>query len=183
MKIMWILLGTALMAISVFSGLSGYSDSGQTDVDVPSCSSTELQNAGINSSYCDKAMMLDTAVPIPDYLASIISVEVDATWDVPEAWIGVVESSQSENCTTTTNDMLLCDTEDLAFVAGGPDANGELNWEVGDGDFRFVAGSSAEGGGKTAHIEYLYTVRLATIAAMICGSLGAMMVGWGIKSS
>lgn len=179
---MWVLTGGILLLASVYSGLVGYSDSGSTDVDVPSCTSAELQDLGGGVNFCDKSVMMDSEMPVPDMLQVIISIEVEAQWDVPDVWIGVVADSEAEKCTESSDGLLLCDTADLVFYAGGPDANGRLNWEIGEGTYRFVAGSSAESSGKTTHIEYSYTVQMTVLLASGIGTLGLLMVGWGIKS-
>ena len=61
---MWVLTGVILLLASAYSGLVGYSDSGSTDVDVPSCALDELQGLGEGVDFCDKSMMMDSEMKV-----------------------------------------------------------------------------------------------------------------------
>ena len=174
MKLMWMLSGVVFLVASGYSGFVGFEDSGSTEVDIPSCSSVELdlQNA------CDKSLMLDTNEEVPGFAMSFIDIEVVAEWDVPDAWIGVVDANESSKCSETANGFLLCETEDLEFYAGGPDSQGTITWQIEEGSYRFVAGSSVVSSGETTQIDYAYTVQASMGVFSALGLIGAGMCGW-----
>ena len=177
MKVMWILSGVIFLAASGYSGLVGYDDTGSTDVEIPSCSVAELEL----ENACDKSLMLDAEGEIPEFAMSVIDIEILAEWDLTDVWLGVVEESEASKCTETTDGLLLCDTDDLVFYAGGPDTDGSLEWEVGEGKYRFVGGSSVASSGQTAHIVYNYNIHASTLVASVLGLVGVGMAGWGMN--
>ena len=182
MKVIRVVIGGILLFAVLIGGWVGYEGSGNTELDVPSCTSDELQQlSGGTVDFCDKSVMMDESIPIPKALRIIIDIEVTAEWDKPDAWIGIVSADQAEKCTDSGDGYLICDTTDLEFYAGGPDTNGSIEWEVVEGNYRFVAGSSVETSGATTEIDYTYALHLTNPVVWSLAAIGALLVLTGLK--
>ena len=181
MKIMRIISGSMIL-ISVFvGGFVGYDGSGTYELDVPSCTSDEIQQLGNDSiDFCDKSMMMGESIDIPIKLSLFIDIEVGAEWDEPDAWIGIVTADQADKC-TETDGYLLCDTDELEFYSGGPDSEGKVTWNIDEGEYRFVAGSSVETTGKTTNVEYEYSLQLTNLVIWSMVGFGVILIIWGLK--
>ena len=182
MKIIRIIIGVAILFAVLIGGWVGYDGEGETELDVPSCTSEQLQEFGDGSlNFCDKSVMMEKSLPIPKVLRIVIDIEVTAEWDQPDAWIGIVSDDQADQCTDSGDGYLICDTEDLEFYAGGPDTNGSIEWKVTEGKYRFVAGSSVETSGVVTEIEYTYSLHLTNPVVWSLAGIGALLVLTGLK--
>ena len=171
-----------MILISVFvGGFVGYDGSGTYELDVPSCTSDEIQQLGNDSiDFCDKSMMMGESIDIPIKLSLFIDIEVGAEWDEPDAWIGIVTADQADKC-TETDGYLLCDTDELEFYSGGPDSEGTITWNIDEGEYRFVAGSSVETTGTTTNVEYEYSLQLTNLVIWSMVGFGVILIIWGLK--
>lgn len=182
MKVIRIIIGAALLFAVLIGGWVGYEGNGETELDIPSCTSDELQQlSGGTVDFCEKSVMMDESIPIPKALRIIIDIDVTAEWDTPNAWIGIVPADQAEKCTDSGDEYLICDTAELEFFAGGPDSNGSIEWEIVEGNYRFVAGSSVETSGATTEIDYAYSLQLTNPVIWSLAAIGALLVLTGLK--
>lgn len=181
MKIMRIISGSMILFSVLIGGFVGYDGSGTYELDVPSCASDEIQQLGNDSvNFCDKSMMMEESIDIPSALNLFIDIEVGAEWDEPDAWIGIVTADQAEKCTETEG-YLLCDTEELEFYSGGPDSEGTVTWNIDEGEYRFVAGSSVETTGTTTNVEYEYSLQLTNLVIWSMVGFGVILILLGLK--
>lgn len=177
MKLKWIVNGAILILIFVPTGLVGYSGSlPPISADIPACDS------GISFiDACDSAIMVDDGITIPTAIAALISADVNVEWGSNDVWVGIVSAEYAEQCIDGGNGYLVCDTEDLEFVAGGPDAEGSLEWSVTGGDLRAVVGNSLGGEKETVNIEFSYNVKLTPFIGYGIGIFGVALILLGIK--
>lgn len=177
MKLKWIVNGAILILIFVPTGLVGYSGSlPPISADIPACDS------GISFiDACDSAIMVDDGITIPTAIAALISADVNVEWGSNDVWVGIVSAEYAEQCIDGGNGYLVCDTEDLEFVAGGPDAEGSLEWSVAGGDLRAVVGNSLGGEKETVNIEFSYNVKLTPFIGYGIGVFGVALILLGIK--
>tara|TARA_B100001113_G_scaffold317860_1_gene285530 strand:+ start:483 stop:1031 length:549 start_codon:yes stop_codon:yes gene_type:complete len=181
MKIMRVISGSIILFSVLVGGFVGYDDSGTYELDVPSCASDEIQQLGNDSiDFCDKSMMMGESIDIPIKLSLFIDIEVGAEWDEPDTWIGIVTADQAEKC-TETDGYLLCDTDELEFYSGGPDSEGTVTWNIDEGEYRFVAGSSVETTGTTTNVEYEYSLQLTNLVIWSMVGFGVILILLGLK--
>ena len=174
MRLVPIISGVILVVAAYFGGFVGLSGEGTQEIDVPSCST------GISGlDICDKSAMLEQNVQIPDYVSEIVSVRVNVQWDDPDAWIGVVAASEADKCTNTGEGYLLCDTEDLDIMVGGPASSGHFDWPISGGDYRFVAGNSLEGSAQSTQVSYEYRATLTQTLTYGIALLGIVLATYG----
>ena len=182
MKIMRIISGSIILFSVLIGGFVGYDGSGTYELDVPSCTSQELEQLGDDSvNFCDKSIMMGESIDIPSGLSLFIDIEVGAEWDEPDAWIGIVTADQAEKCTAEADGYLPCDTDELDFYSGGPDSEGTITWNIDEGEYRFVAGSSVETTGTTTNIEYEYSLQLTSLVTWSMVGFGAILILLGLK--
>ena len=178
-----IIIGAIVLLLMLTCKFVGYSGSGETEVSVPSCTSEiVVENHPFELNVCDKAGMTDEDVPIPSVIDFVIEATLRVNWDAQYGWIGVVESSESDKC-ETLDGVLVCDTEDLDFVTGGPESDGEFGWMISGGEYRFTAGSTVEGTDAETSIEYRYNAVISNELAIVLSIIGGLLVYWGLKSS
>lgn len=177
MKLKWIVNGAVLILIFVPTGLVGYSGSlPPISAEIPACDS------GISFiDACDSAIMVDDGITIPTAIAALISADVNVGWGSNDVWVGIVSAEYAEQCIDGGNGYLVCDTEDLEFLAGGPDAEGSLEWSVSGGDLRAVVGNSLGGEKETVNIEFSYNVKLTPFIGYGIGIFGVALILLGIK--
>ena len=107
MKLLPLIIGSVILVVTIFAGFIGFSGEGSESMDVPSCST------GISGlDICDKSAMLEQNIPIPNAVNGIIVANFVIQWDSPDAWIGIVDASDAEQCINSAEGYLLCDTED-----------------------------------------------------------------------
>ena len=178
MKLIPLIIGSVILVVTIFAGFIGFSGEGTESMDVPSCST------GISGlDFCDKSAMLEQNIPIPNAVNGIIVANFVIQWDSPDAWIGIVDASDAEQCLNSGEGYLLCDTEDLAFFEGGPDSSGEIDWTISGGDYRFVAGNSVDGVTETTEITYKYDIILTPEIAWFLAIIGIGLVARGLVKS
>ena len=174
MRLMTIISGVILVVAAYFGGFVGLSGEGAQEIDVPSCS------IGLDGfDICDKSAMLEQNVPIPDYVSQIVAVRINVEWDQPDAWIGIVAASEADKCTNTGDGYLLCDTDDLDIMVGGPASSGHFDWPLAGGDYRFVAGNSREGTAQSTQVNYEYRAGLTQTLTYGIAILGIVLATYG----
>jgi hypothetical protein len=182
MKVIRIAIGAFLIFSMLFGGYVGYEGEGNRELEIPSCTSSELQQlTSDGSTFCDKSAMMDATIPIPKTLRLILDIEGNAYWDQPEVWFGIVQDKEAEKCTAATSGTLICETNEIEFVAGGPNANGTFEWIVVEGDYRFIAGSTIADNGVTTDVEYTYAVFLTQPVIISIAAIGAVLILSGLK--
>ena len=173
MKLIPLIIGSVILLVAIFAGFIGFSGEGTESMEVPSCST------GINElDFCDKSAMLQQNIPVP--VNGIIVANFVIEWDTPDAWIGIVDASDATQCIDSGDNYLLCDTEDLTFIEGGPDSSGKIDWTLSEGDYRFVAGSSLTGSAQETQIDYRYHVILANSISWVLALIGIGLIARGI---
>ena len=178
---MRIISGSILLFSVLIGGWVGYDGTGNYELEIPSCTSDELQQLGDGTmDFCDKSIMMKESIDIPDALNIFLDIEVNANWDEPNAWIGIVKSDQAEKC-TEIDEYLVCDTAELDFFAGGPDSNGSIDWEIEEAEYHFVAGSSVETSGSTTDVEYSYALHFTSPVIWTLVGFGAIMILTGLQ--
>ena len=175
MKLIPLIIGSVILLVAIFAGFIGFSGEGSESMDVPSCS-TGLGGLDI----CDNSAMLEQNIPIPDVVNGILIASFGIQWDAPDAWIGIVDASEASKCTDSGEGYLLCDTEDLVFVEGGPESSGEIDWILSGGDYRFVAGNSLTSSTQDININYEYDVILTSSIAWFIALVGIGLIARGI---
>ncbi|MBT4059602.1 MAG: hypothetical protein HOE69_04770 [Euryarchaeota archaeon] len=178
MKLIPLIIGSVILLVAIFAGFIGFSGEGTESMDVPSCS-TGI--AGLD--ICEKSAMLEQNIPIPDAVNGIIVANFAIQWDAPDAWIGIVDASDADKCIDSGEGYLLCDTEDLTFIEGGPDSSGEIDWALSGGDYRFVAGNSIDGTAQTTETTYKYDIILTQTIAWFLAMIGIGLVARGLVKS
>lgn len=175
MKLIPLIIGSILLLVAIFAGFIGFSGEGTESMEVPSCST------GIEGlDFCDKSVMLDQEIPVPSVVNGIIVASFNIQWDTPDAWIGIVDASEVSHCTDSGDEYLLCDTDDLTFIVGGPDSSGEIDWTLTGGNYRFVAGNSLGSSAQTTQIDYQYDVILTQSIAWFLALIGIGLIARGI---
>ena len=175
MKLIPLIIGSVILLVAIFTGFIGFSGEGSESMEVPSCST------GISGlDICDKSAMLQQNIPIPNAVNGILVASFGIQWDTPDAWIGIVDASEASKCTDSGDGYLLCDTEDLAFIEGGPDSSGEIDWKLSGGDYRFVAGNSLTSSAQETNINYEYDVILTSSIAWLIALIGIGLIARGI---
>ncbi|MDG1541475.1 MAG: hypothetical protein P8Q39_01385 [Candidatus Thalassarchaeaceae archaeon] len=178
MKLIPLIIGSVILVVTIFAGFIGFSGEGTESIDVPSCST------GISGlDFCDKSAILEQNIPIPNAVNGIIVANFVIQWDSPDAWIGIVDAGDADQCVNSGEGYLLCDTEDLAFFEGGPDSSGEIDWTLSGGDYRFVAGNSIDGTSETTEITYKYDIILTSNIAWFLAMIGIGLVARGLVKS
>ncbi|PXF20394.1 MAG: hypothetical protein CXX72_04955 [Methanobacteriota archaeon] len=174
MRVMTIISGIILVVAAYFGGFVGLSGEGAQEIDVPSCS------IGLDGfDICDKSAMLEQNVPIPEYVSQIVAVRINVEWDQPDAWIGIVAASEADKCTNTGDGYLLCDTEDLDIMVGGPASSGHFDWPLAGGDYRFVAGNSLDGSAQSTQVSYEYRATLTQTLTYGIALVGIALATYG----
>ena len=176
MKLLPVIFGAVLIAVAYLGGFVGLSGEGMEELDVPSCST----GVAPGLDFCEKSAMLEQNVPIPDAVNGIIVANFNAQWDAPDAWIGIVDASEADQCTDSGDGYLLCDTEDLTFIVGGPDSEGEIEWTISGGNYRFVAGNSIDGSAQTTQVNYEYRAVLTQSLTYGMALIGVVLVAFGL---
>ena len=175
MKIGWIVSGVIMILVTVPAGLVGYSGSGALDGDIPACDSGIL---GLN--VCDRVVMLEDGVNIPDAAAILLAADVSVDWGSQNVWIAIVPASDEEYCSNGNDGYLVCDRDSLTYLAGGPYSGGSFDLALEGGDIRFVAGNSMEAASESVTIEYTYNARLSPLLGSILTFVGVaqILIGW-----
>lgn len=175
MKLTWIVSGVIMILVTVPAGLVGYSGSGTLDADVPACDSGIL---GLN--VCDRVVMLEDGVNIPDVAATILAADISVDWGSQNVWIAIVPASDEEYCSNGNDGYLVCDRDSLTYLSGGPYSGGSFDWTLEGGDIRFVAGNSMEAAGESVTIEYAYNARISLLLGSILTFVGVaqIIIGW-----
>ena len=175
MKLAWIVSGVIMVLVTVPAGLVGYSGSGALEVDVPACDSGIL---GLN--VCDRVIMLEDGVNIPEVAATLLSADVVVDWGSQNVWIAIVPASDEEYCSNSNDGYLVCERDSLTYLAGGPYSGGAFDWDLEGGDIRFVAGNSMEASGESVTIEYTYNAHLSALLGSILTLAGVaqIFIGW-----
>ena len=178
MKLKWIVNGAILILIFIPTGIVGYSgDLPPISADIPACDS------GISFlDVCDSAIMVDEGVTIPAAGASLIAAEVNIEWGSNDVWVGIVDAKYADECIDGGNGYLACDTENMVFLAGGPDAEGSLTWSLEGGDLRAVVGNSLGGEKESVNVEITYKVKLTPLLAYGVGFFGVALILLGIRT-
>jgi hypothetical protein len=175
MKLIPLIIGSVILLVAIFAGFIGFSGEGTESMEIPSCST------GISGlDFCDKSVMLDQDIPIPSAVNGIIVASFNIQWDTPNAWIGIVDASGASSCTDSGDEYLICDTEDLTFIEGGPDSSGEIDWTLSGGNYRFVAGNSLGSAAQTTQIDYQYDIILTQTIAWVLALMGIGLIARGI---
>ena len=176
MKLLPVIFGVILVAIAFLGGFVGLSGEGTEELEVPSCSTGLIE--GID--FCEKSAMLEQNIPVPEAVNGIIIASFSAQWDAPEAWLGIVDASDGELCMDSGDGYLLCDTEDLTFIVGGPDSEGEIDWTISGGNYRFVAGNTIDGSAaQTTLVNYEYKVILTQSLTYGMALFGVVFIAYG----
>ena len=172
MKLKWIVNGAILILIFIPTGIVGYSgELPPISADIPACDS------GISFvDVCDTSIMVDEGVAVPAIVASLVSADVTIEWGSNDVWVGIVEAQYADECIDGGNGYLACDTENMVFLAGGPDAEGSLSWSVEGGDLRAVVGNSLGGEKESVNVEISYNVKLTPLLAYGIGVFGAIVI-------
>jgi|TARA_B110000881_G_scaffold168928_1_gene152389 hypothetical protein len=178
MKLIPLIIGSVILVVTIFGGFIGFSGEGTENMDVPSCS-TGIPGLDV----CDKSAMLEQNIPIPNAVNGIIVANFVIQWDAPDAWIGIVDASDADQCINSGEGYLLCDTEDLSFFEGGPNSSGEIDWTLSGGDYRFVAGNSIDGAAQTTEITYKYDIILTSNIAWFLALVGIGLIARGLVKS
>ena len=178
MKLKWIVNGALLILIFIPTGIVGYSGNlPPMSADIPACDS------GISFlDVCDSAIMVDEGVTVPAAIASLVSADVEVKWGSNDVWVGIVSAEYAEQCIDGGNGYLACDTENLEFLAGGPDAEGSLTWSLEGGDLRAVVGNSLGGEKESVNVEIEYNVKLTPLLAYGVGVFGVALILLGIRA-
>ena len=166
------LLCATLLVLSII----GYSppDSG-TEVPIVPCTDSEL---GCNVGMTQDDINVPTAFILLD-------IRMEMQWDEPErAWLGVVKSEAKENCPPDSNGLTQCTWDDMEShrVAGGPDSDGSLVFDIGPGKYRFVTagkdGSSLDSQlvtmSTSIHLSNLAEIALAAVSILLLAGAGEM---------
>ncbi len=178
MKLKWIVNGAILILIFIPTGIVGYSgELPPISADIPACDS------GISFlDVCDNAIMVDEGVSVPAVVASLIAADVNIEWGSNDVWVGIVDAKYADECIDGGNGYLVCDTENMVFLAGGPDAEGSLNWSLDGGDLRAVVGNSLGGEQESVNVEISYKVKLTPLLAYGIGIFGIGLILLGIRA-
>ncbi|HJM66455.1 MAG TPA: hypothetical protein QF555_02780 [Candidatus Thalassarchaeaceae archaeon] len=178
MKLKWIVNGAILILIFIPTGIVGYSGNlPPINTEIPACDS------GISFlDACDSAIMVDEGVTIPAAAASLMSADINIEWGSNDVWVGIVSAEYADQCIDSGNGYLVCDTENLEFKAGGPDADGALTWSMEGGDLRAVVGNSLGGEKETVNVEITYNVKLTPLLAYGIGIFGIVSILLGIRA-
>tara|TARA_B100001113_G_C20965390_1_gene559313 strand:+ start:68 stop:658 length:591 start_codon:yes stop_codon:yes gene_type:complete len=178
MKLKWMLNGAILILIFIPTGIVGYSgELPPISADIPACDS------GISFlDVCDSSIMVDEGVSVPTLAASLIDADVDIEWGSNDVWVGIVDAKYADECIDGGNGYLACNTENMVFLAGGPDAEGSLTWSLDGGDLRAVVGNSLGGEQESVNVEISYKVKLTPLLAYGIGVFGIGLILLGIRA-
>ena len=166
------LLCATMLVISIF----GYSPPASgTEVPIVPCTDSDIG--------CNVGMTQDDIDVPPAFILLDISLEVK--WNEPDrAWLGVVDSKAKDDCPPDSNGLTQCTWEDMVVhkVAGGPDSDGSLVFEMGPGEYRFVTagkdGSSLDSQQVTMstsiHLNNIVEISLAVVSILLIAGAGEM---------
>ena len=177
MRLATTVFGLFLLAASLAAGIIGYNDGGSHSIEIPDCTASI---AGLQiGDLCDSAAMMDEKIPIAEGMVNMLDASLSMEWDVQGVWFGLVEASEASKCTDTGEGYLLCDPNELVFVAGGPASQNSLEWTAEAGEYRIVGGASSESSGVTVEVTYSFHVTLLTAGWLGGALVGGLLAAWG----
>ncbi len=174
-------LGVLLLLAALGGGVIGYNDGGDHTITIPDCT---LGVAGLQAGdVCDEAAMMKEPIPVPEEVVGMLDVGLSVKWDKDGVWFGLVDASEASKCQESGTTYLLCDPDDLTFIAGGPNSSGTFEWVAEAGEYRIVGGASADSSGDEVAISYSYHVTLFTSATAGIAAVGGLIAIWGATRS
>ncbi len=163
--------------ILVLVGAVGYSsDSSTVGVPIPPCAPGSDEN-------CEIGMNQDNlSVPQPFML---LDVSVSMNWDHSgEAWIGIVDADKIdwEKCSPDDQGLTGCTASDFEIIAGGPDSETGLEWDLDPGNTRFITGGRAGTLSLDTNIvTYSYSAGMALFPMLLLGVVGVVLCLAGVQ--
>ena len=164
------LVGSLCILIVIGSLFGMDLENSRTDVPIVPCTD--------DSVGCVVGMTADDLEVPGAFILLEISMKLE--WDEPErSWIGVVGADAADDCPPDSNGLTTCTSEDLDFVAGGPDSeDGSFEFVLAPGKYRFVTAGTD---GSTLD-EQLVTIdpeiHLAGFVEIVLSAIGlTLLVG------
>ena len=171
MKVIPVLIGAIILGLAILGSI-GISGEGEVSANVPAC---------VPPLACDAGVTHDT-LDIPG-IAAILEVKAEVSWSQSSAWIGVIDEKIPSSCESLPS-HLNCDTDELSFVAGGPESSGTFSWSAEPGSYRFASGSDTTSSSlSTNSVSYSWSAGLSTGLMFTLFGLGIGLLAWGIKPS
>jgi len=161
----------------VLIGAIGYTaDSETVGIPIPPC-------APGSDSVCEVGMNHDNlSIPQPFML---LDVKVTMAWDHPnDAWVAIVDAEQIDYDKCEPNDQGLtgCTLSDFTILAGGPESEGSLVWDLEPGSTRFItAGKAGTLTLDTNVVTYSYSVGLGLAPLLLLGAVGVVLCLSGVQ--
>jgi hypothetical protein len=152
--------GVLCILIVLVSAIGVISGSGEEKIPIIPCGSDLLNDCPVGMSNED----LD--IPTSFWL---LDVDLSLKWDSgADAWVGIVDASEVKRCPPDADGLTTCSADDFTFLAGGPESQNRLDYELDPGAIRFTTGGRP--GTLTASsntINYDYAVGIALLPSIL----------------
>ena len=158
-----------ICGLIVILSLFGYETESGLEAPVVPCSSDDM---GCNVGMTGEDLWVPKAFILLD-------IRMDVSWNEPErGWLGVVVSSAAEECPPDSNGLTPCSKEEIKqfLVAGGPQADGEMEFQIEPGKYRFVAGGNEGSGLDTQLVKMETSVHLNNYVEVALSGLSFLLL-------
>ncbi|MBC8437671.1 MAG: hypothetical protein H8D82_00200 [Euryarchaeota archaeon] len=171
------LLTGSLCILLVLVGAIGYTSDAETvGVPIPPCAPGSDDNCEVGMNHDD------LNIPTPFLL---LDVKVTMHWDhADDAWIGIIDSEKVDwdKCSPDDQGLTGCTASDFEIIAGGPDSEEGLEWNLEPGKTRFItAGRAGALTLDTNVVTYTYSVGMGLAPMLILGLVGGVLCLSGVQ--
>ena len=164
------IIGVLLLGLALF-GAIGLSGEGTIEANVPPCLPLNECDAGVTHETLDLPTM-----------TGWLQLTATVSWSMDSAWLGVIEEGLPDDCVSLPTHQT-CDEDDLVFVAGGPDSDGEFSWDAKPGHYRFASGAdSASSSLRENTVDYSWQATLSPVVLFIFIIIGIALLVYSFKS-
>ena len=161
----------SLCALILILGLIGYETPAQGDVvPIVPCSDAD---AG-----CHVGMTIEDLRVPPAF--GLLEITLNVEWMEPDrGWLGVVDSSASEECPPDRSTGLTqCTEEQIGsfLVAGGPNNDGSMSFRLKPGSYRFVTAGYEGTGLDSQMVEMVSEIHLDNSVELVLAATSALLL-------
>ena len=173
LSVLPMLVGLLCALILVLSLIGYQTDASGSQVPIVPCSADD--------SGCNVGMTVDD-MEVPRAFG-LLEITLDVEWNEPDrGWLGVVYSSAAEDCPPDGFGLTMCTEEEIEefLVAGGPQNEGSLSFELDPGSYRFITAGYEGSDLDEQLVEVTSSIHLDNFVELILAATsGLLLLGAG----
>ena len=115
----------------------------------------------------------------------LLDVELSLEWAEPDrSWVAVVEAEAKEDCPPDANGLTPCTEDEVSkfIIAGGPQSDGSLEFQLKPGEYRFITAGKEGSGldsqtatlGTSVHLSDYVEIALGILTVLLFAGAGEM---------